>query len=270
MPSPYREEVSYVFHSVGGIMKCPTCGENTRDAWTVLKAEKGTSGMDRLGYLIAPQADAQTVVVDFMHCENEKCKELVIRIQESFRVRGPIPVQQSSRIWYARPHGSTVVLDPLVQDPYRRDYIEAVAILGLSPRMSSVLSRKILGDLLADFAKLKGYGLAKQIDKFIADSGHPSLIRDNLHHLREIADFSAHTQRNELAEIIDVSPDEARWTLPIIHRLFDYFIIGPEKDRKIRESMDKKIADANRKRIELPSEDDERPEEEHTADGEGA
>jgi len=59
----------------------------------------------------------------------------------------------------------------------KRDYKEACLIMDDSPRMSSVLSRRILSDLLADYAKLKPYNLKDQIDKFIADSGHPSNLK---------------------------------------------------------------------------------------------
>jgi hypothetical protein len=88
-------------------------------------------------------------------------------------------------------------VDELVRDPFAKDFREACLILDDSPRMSSVLSRRILADLLEQYANLTDYKVATRIDKFIADITHPSRLRDNLHYLREIGDFSAHTMKDD-------------------------------------------------------------------------
>jgi hypothetical protein len=67
--------------------------------------------------------------------------------------------------------------------------------------------------------------------------------------LREIADFSAHTQTDQDDEIINVTLEEAQWTLKIVADLFDYFIVAPKKDEELRTAFDKKIEAAGRKRI---------------------
>src|SRR4051794_17178477 len=97
MTRPEIEEVSYVFDSLGGVMKCPTCGENTPDSWT--KMHPG----GRIPYLQAPQAEADAVFVDWMVCANDDCKELVIRIQESRidQAFGEAELQQTT-LWFAR------------------------------------------------------------------------------------------------------------------------------------------------------------------------
>jgi hypothetical protein len=136
-----------------------------------------------------------------------------------------------------------------VQGPYRRDYLEAAAILDDSPRMSAVLSRRILGDLLAQYADLTMNSLKAQIDAFIADEGRPYELRANLHYLREMGDFGAHTQKDEQAEVIDVAQDEATWTLDVIDDLFDYFIVSPQKSQSMRLGMAKKVEEAGRKEI---------------------
>jgi hypothetical protein len=119
--------------------------------------------------------------------------------------------------------------------------------------MSSVLSRRILADLLEKYAGLTDYNVATRIEKFIADSTHPSRLRENLHYLREIGDFSAHTMKNDLGTVVDVGREEAQWTLKIVSDLFDYFIVAPEKDRLRRQAMDKKLAEAGRKPVKKPT-----------------
>jgi hypothetical protein len=120
--------------------------------------------------------------------------------------------------------------------------------------MSAVLSRKILGDLLEKYANRKEYNLASRIDKFIEDKSHPSHVRENLHHLREIADFAAHSHTDQQeGTTIDVDHDEAEWTLDIIDSLFDYFIVRPEKDRRRREAFEAKMQKAGRKPLKKPA-----------------
>lgn len=130
----------------------------------------------------------------------------------------------------------------LVPDRYTRDYAEAAGILQASPRMSAVLARKIVGDLLAEYGGHKERRITQQIDAFNANTSHPRSIRENLHHLREIADFGAHTQKDERDEIVEATRDEAEWTLDVVDRLFDYFIVTPKQDASIRDSFDVKIA----------------------------
>ena len=67
------EELAYVFHSVGGGMKCPTCSENTPDAWQPLRADVSQPGVDGFGFLKGPVDTAEMVAVDYMHCANPKC-----------------------------------------------------------------------------------------------------------------------------------------------------------------------------------------------------
>jgi hypothetical protein len=130
-----------------------------------------------------------------------------------------------------------------------RDYREATFIIEDSPRMSSVLSRRILADLLEKYAGLTQYDLAARIDAFIKDTGHPSRHRENLHYLREIGNFSAHTKTDTNGSIIEVSAEEAEWTLRVVLGLFDYFIVGPKTDETIRARIDEKLKAAGRKPI---------------------
>jgi hypothetical protein len=219
-------------------MKCSICAQITPDSWEVV------------GYVRGSGKDFTSLGIDWMRCANDECLQAAVRITESHSrvVKGQMVNEETA--WFARPRGVTRLLDPLVPDPFRTDYVEAASILDLSPRMSAVLSRRILGDLLEKYAGQTQFSLASRIDKFIADPAQPGYIKENLHHFREIADFGAHTQKDEQQEIIDVNRDEAEWTLDILDSLFDHFIVAPERNRAIREAMDKKIKAAGRKQIE--------------------
>jgi hypothetical protein len=150
----------------------------------------------------------------------------------------------------------------------RKDYAEAHIILDDSPRMSAVLSRRILADLLKKYDGATQFGLTARINAFIGNTGHPSRLRENLHYLREIGDFGAHTQTKQSVpdpataqpdanttgtlqeeEIIDATKEEAEWTLKVVADLFDYFIVAPKTDEALRQAVDKKLLDAGRKPI---------------------
>jgi hypothetical protein len=159
--------------------------------------------------------------------------------------------------WIALPkRPATPPVHPLVTDPFKKDYLEAWTILEDSPRMSAVLSRRLLADLLEKYASLSQNSLPQRIDEFIGDTRHPLWLRENLHYLREVGNFDAHTQQDKtptqpIAEpvIINVDKAEAEWTLKIIDDLFEYFIVAPQKDKEMRKAIDKKLADASRKAI---------------------
>jgi len=120
--------------------------------------------------------------------------------------------------------------------------------------MSAVLARRILADLLEKYANLTDFSLKVRINEFAKDTNHPHDLRHNLGYLAEVGNFGAHTQTNDQAEIVDVDEEEADWTLNLVDRLFDYFIVSPEKDRKMRKALDEKLQAANRKPIDAPPE----------------
>jgi len=66
---------------------------------------------------------------------------------------------------------------------------------------------------------LSQFRLEDRVDAFIEDAARPREIRENLHYFREIANFGAHTQKDDQQEIIDVTEQEAEWTLDILDSL---------------------------------------------------
>jgi hypothetical protein len=248
-------------------MKCPTCAENTPDDWKTLIVRSGTHPiqpkweMDMFGPKRGEHGDQfrpaaiAWVQVDWMLCANEACGELVIRMHEtrptglSFESESGTERDTRTDTWTIRPRFGSRAIDVHVDEPYRTDYLEAAALLDISPRMSAVLSRRLLYDLLETHAEISEYTLKGSIDKFIEDTTHPRKIRENLHVLREMGDFGAHTQKNDQAEIVNVTREEAEWTLDVIDRLFDYFIVAPAKDGALREAWDQKLQETGRNPI---------------------
>lgn len=240
-----------------GAMKCPSCRENTPDSWREVIFPEDRAGYQETLEHVPPYGFPRQVGLRWMYCANPECRELMILMHDDTRkLVGNLP-ERHTEAWLIRPRHAQRYVDSHVPPGTASDYREATSILDFSPRMSAVLSRRVLADVLRDYAGLKGFSLAAQIDKFIADKMHPRRLRENLHYLREIADFGAHTQRTDEDEILGVTREEAEWTLNVLDDLFDHFIVAPQRNLAVREAWDEKLDAAGRKPIALPPDDED-------------
>ncbi|MHB8380749.1 MAG: DUF4145 domain-containing protein [Candidatus Binataceae bacterium] len=184
---------------------------------------------------------------DWMVCFNDACKQVIVRVQKRLIAFQTSEVLSEDE-WYAVPRkGQPRTIDPLVPDRYKLPYVKASLILEDAPDMSGVLSRRILQDLLKEYAGRDEYKLEDRIKNFVEDTSFScSTVKENLHHLREIGNFAAHTKENNLtSETVEIGPDEAAWALDVIDGLFDYFIVGPEKNRQKRTAWEQKRGPQN-------------------------
>ncbi|MGO9116635.1 MAG: DUF4145 domain-containing protein [Desulfomonilaceae bacterium] len=238
-------------------MLCPFCSSQISPIWNPLFTTHnylGQSNQQAQPSLSSQlphtrEVASKSVAVSFTWaaCPNEDCRQILVKVSSTLYTNNIADVTKN---WFAVPRRKVPQpIDELVKDPFAKDFVEACFILDDSPRMSSVLSRRILADLLRQYANLTDYNLAGRIDKFTANPQHPSRLRENLHYLREMGDFGAHTMENDQGLIVDVTREEAEWTLKVVSDLFDYFIVGPEKDRALREAFDKKLNQTGRKPI---------------------
>jgi hypothetical protein len=257
-------------------MICPFCSSSTPAVWNAFTTNQDELGRGLSQFQSLPTCQLPTkpdsppapiqlqVRVEWSRCQNEQCREYIVQVIRTVsQPAGKMPPQTET--WFAVPkHKAPPAIDlTLVPVPMREDYLQAYIIVDDAPRMSAVLSRRILSDLLKKYDNANNFGTAARIDKFSNNPQHPSRLRDNLHYLREIADFGAHTQvakptavTDAIPEdvcwedvIINASKEEAEWTLKVVGDLFDYFIIAPAKDKLLREEFDKKLEATGRKRL---------------------
>jgi hypothetical protein len=262
------------------LMKCPFCNHDIPALWQPLLANTDEVGRQQPNFRseliseIPSDRDGArnvTIKAQWLKCSNAECRQIivqVIRIDRTMPATSGIGIKlHSHETWIAVPKKPNVPQpDPLIPDKYSGDYREAFSILEDSPKMSAVLSRRILATLLNEYGGFKNYKLSNAVKKFIDNTSNPSRLRENLHYLREIADFGAHPQKDEDDNVIDVTKEEAQWTLKVIEDLFDYYIVGPARDKKLRSSFDKKLEAANRKPIKPLGEDKEENEPKTTGD----
>jgi len=194
-------------------MLCPFCLHQVAPDWQALYTATNELGNSlaqvqrKLTAQLPDSACAVYVILDWARCPNETCHQILVKV---LRYISRFGTNYDVGEWFAVPKRKPPQpVDDLVLDPFATDFEEACLILDDSPRMSSVLSRRILADLLEKFANLTDYNVATRIDKYIADTSHPSRLRENLHYLREIGDFSAHTMKDDHGQIVNVEREEA-------------------------------------------------------------
>ncbi len=201
------------------------------------------------------------VGIRWMVCPNHACREILVKIFRSNVIAHRLNESES---WIAVPKANEPPrLDESIPEQYERDYREASMILEDSSRMSAVLSRKIIADLLKDYGRFDEHRLTKQIERFIADPSHAQRLKDDLQYGREIGNFGAHRMLDEEGNVVEATKDDAQWALEMVKELFDYFIVTPSRSEKRRREFDKKLEKAGRKRVreandESKTEDTER------------
>jgi len=137
-----------------------------------------------------------------------------------------------------------------VPDPYKQDFIEACAVLSLSPKASAALSRRDLQAILRDKAGVKQKDLFDQIEEVIASGKLPSHIADGLHAVRNIGNFAAHEIKSKITgAIVEVEPGEAEWNLDVLESLFDFYFVEPTKAAKRKAELNKKLKEAGKPEI---------------------
>lgn len=137
-----------------------------------------------------------------------------------------------------------------VEEDLRTDYREAYLCLDISPRASVALSRRCLQHLIKLKTDIKETDLYNAIEKLLKLNILPSDISDQLHAIRNIGNFAVHPLTyNKTNEIVQVTKDEAEWTLNIIKQLFDFFYVAPKRKKKRKEEFNEKLRKAGKEEL---------------------
>ena len=238
-------------------MLCPRCRVHIQEEWFELTLSEPQSHI-----LSTRKSASETrhlyneywieLHVFAMVCPNEKCREVLVKVHrdEMLKQDGRVKSLSGRDSWFAAPKKAAPrTVDESISEPYKRDYLEAWSILKDSPRMSAVLSRKIIADLLKEHCEFDDHLLSKRIAKFKKDASHPSDLAENLDYSRKIGNLSAHTMLDDEGNIIEVGVEEAKWTLETVDELFDYFIVAPKQRAERKEAFDEKIGEGGSKPI---------------------
>jgi hypothetical protein len=202
----------------------------------------------------AANSKRQPVSWQAKHSICPHCKQLVIWlacievkvIQGSHRVQGDLLFE-----FLAWPQSSTRPVPKEVPEGIRRNFAEAVQVLTLSPQSSAALTRRLLQEILRDYANTTKRDLFDQIQE-VLDSGHlPSSLADQLHAVRAIGNFAAHPLKSQnTGQIVPVEPNEAEWNLDVLEDVFDFYFVKPAKAQARIAALNAKLAEVGK--LQLP------------------
>jgi hypothetical protein len=184
--------------------------------------------------------------IAYGHCP--ECKELIVMLQ-----RGNYEVVvsddygheilsgvETEEILY--PKYISRKLEPEVPDRYRKDFLEACAVLPLSAKASAALSRRVLQDILREKFDIKQSSLAKEIEEFINLKDVPSYLAEAIDAVRHVGNFAAHPLKDtHTGEIVEVEPGEAEWLLEVIEALFDFAFVQPIRLEARKKKLNQKL-----------------------------
>jgi hypothetical protein len=151
----------------------------------------------------------------------------------------------------AHPRAPSRPIPAEVPSPYRDDFSEACKVLSDSPKASAALSRRCLQAILRDRACTKAKDLAEQIEEVRATGKLPPYIEEDLHAVRTIGNFAAHTMKSTVTgAILDVEPGEADWNLNVLESLFDFYFVLPALRGKQKAALNEKLKAAGKPELE--------------------
>ena len=217
------------------LMKCPHCAVGIHNNLAMSSA------------VIEPQinsGDGRVIASRQWYITHQRCPECfksIVYLSCSDNGGPDIPR------FLAYPRASTRPVPPEVTDPYRQDFVEACTVLPFSPKASAALSRRCLQAILKDKAGAKKRDLADQIDEVASSGSVPSHIADDLHAVRNIGNFAAHTQKSTATgAILDVEEGEAEWNLDVLELLFDFYFVQPAISARRKAALNQKLQQAGK------------------------
>lgn len=179
------------------------------------------------------------------------CSCLDIQIEYKFETTSPqpwIPIYPASRPWPGKqfPHAPHEVL---------KAYEDARHLYTVHTGAAGAYARRAL-ELLLDNA---GYE-AKTLDAAIKsakvevdiDKRIPKRLIQKLDYIREIGNFALHTRRDEELVIVEITDEEVAACIETVEELIDYVYEEPVADYLKTVELNRKLAAAGKKAIELP------------------
>ena len=214
-------------------MKCPHCLTAFFESWNAV-----TLGQER------PRDGSTGSVWSSRSQICPECGQMIVLLLKDPPAH---PYGHTELTVLAWPHGSTRPVPPEVDAEFAGDYTEAARIVGLSPKASAALSRRLLQHIIREKAGITKKNLYDEIEALLDSGALPSRIAENLDAVRQVGNIAAHTTKSEnTGEIVEVEPVEAEFLLDVIEDLLDLYFVLPEHARKKREAITDKLEDAGK------------------------
>ena len=123
----------------------------------------------------------------------------------------------------------------------KNEYNEAFLILKNSPKASAALSRRCLQMIIRNEENIKKRTLDEEIKALIELNKLPKYLADNLDYIRRIGNFAAHPNKSSnTAEIIDIEPGEAEWSLKLLEEVMLFYFKDLKENEQKRKEFEEK------------------------------
>ncbi len=133
-----------------------------------------------------------------------------------------------------RPISSAKQFPQYIPEAIRQDYEEACAIVSLSPKASSTLSRRCLQGMIRDFWGIEKKNLYDEISAL--KDQIPADLWSSIDALRQLGNIGAHMEKDTNV-IVDIDPNEANSLIQLIELLVKEWYINREERKKLFSSI---------------------------------
>ena len=118
---------------------------------------------------------------------------------------------------------------PQLEPPIQKAYDEARAILSASAQGAAVLARRCVQHVIRMRLGITEKTLFQEIAKAVQRPELTKPTRDALDHVRQIGNFGAHPDIDQANQLIEVTSEEAEYTLEVLELLFNDLYVIPAK-----------------------------------------
>ena len=218
--------------------------------------------------------------IRFFHCLSCKAINFDVVASRGKQVRmGSVNIlmNQHLDIVSSYPSRTRPYILPTVPDAVAADYTEAAKLLDVSAPASAAFARRCLQTALdaqgydRDTMKALGkrYDLANQVEAALNERAPrkvlPGYIASSVDAIRNFGNFAAHGLEDKAtAEIIEVEPGEAEWSLTVLEELLDHYYKRPAEEAKKLESLNEKLKAAGKPPVKAPLQEPKREEQDGT------
>jgi len=207
-------------------IRCPHCSMGTA-------VEFDTFGAQYL-YNRTDNADAR-YVISCGYCQNPNCGLLIIRLREERRDVPPT-------VGYVIPRRRAAMKFRDVPPDLIEEYEQASEVIDTSPAASAALARRCLQKVIREHLGTREKRFYDEL-KTVAESGKvPPYLADGLLKIREIGNMAKHpTHGEQVGLIVDVSKEEAEWTLKILEGMFKHCFVDPKEFERRTKDLKEKL-----------------------------
>lgn len=225
------------------VITCPFCGKNYSFH---IELKRGEGGIERnignankyyfniincstKNHLYNAQSVYEISISQCPHCMQENI-EINSGLSDQSRFSY---THDTNLIKHIRPKAIHKTFPNYVPKAIYDDYIEACAILELSPKASATLARRALEGMILDFwdipSKSQG-NLKKEIDEL--QGKIPTSQWNAINALRNLGNIGAHMEK-DVNVIVDIDPGEAEKLIKLIEHLIDQWYIAKHDQEQL-------------------------------------